>query len=209
MSESGYKIRDQNAIHFITFAVIQWIDVFSRSVYKDIVVESLKYCQQNKGLKIHAWVIMSNHIHLICSTEEPFKLSDVLRDFKKHTSKQIIKSIENNTKESRGDTEISWNLDSKISFSKINKFASINNWILVDSLVSKKEINKLNQSENYTFENFTYNVLPKINTDDKVYFFKTSWLLIKLGNSQETFVNGFVILNQKSNKLKVFHFWGE
>lgn len=101
MSESGYKIRDQNAIHFITFAVIQWIDVFTRSVYKDIVVESLKYCQRNKGLKIHAWVIMSNHIHLICSTEEPFKLSDVLRDFKKHTSKQIIKSIENNTKESR------------------------------------------------------------------------------------------------------------
>jgi hypothetical protein len=50
---------------------------------------------------MHAWVIMSNPIHLIVSTDGKQKLSDVLRDFKKFTSTQILKSIEENTKKSR------------------------------------------------------------------------------------------------------------
>ena len=81
MSDSGYIIRNQYAIHFITFSVVQWIDIFTRKVYADIVIDSLKYCQANKGLKIHAWCIMSNHLHLIVSTDENNKLSDVIRDF--------------------------------------------------------------------------------------------------------------------------------
>lgn len=101
MSDRGYIIRDQNAIHFITFAVVQWIDVFSRKEYADIVADSLKYCQENKGLNVHAWCIMSNHLHLIISATQPNKLSDVLRDFKKFTSGKIIMAISQNTKESR------------------------------------------------------------------------------------------------------------
>ncbi len=80
---------------------MQWVDVFTRKEYADIVVDSLKYCQQNKGLNIHAWCIMSNHLHLILSAKEPNKLSDILRDFKKFTSTNILKSIEQNSKESR------------------------------------------------------------------------------------------------------------
>jgi len=44
---------------------------------------------------------MSNHIHLIISAKEPYKLSDILRDFKKYTSINIIKKITKNNKESR------------------------------------------------------------------------------------------------------------
>ncbi len=33
MKEDGYKIRDQYAVHFITFATVQWVDVFSRRCY--------------------------------------------------------------------------------------------------------------------------------------------------------------------------------
>ena len=101
MADRGYQIKDQQAIHFITFAVVQWVDVFSRKEYADIVIDSLKFCQLNKGLSVHAWCIMTNHLHLILSTEQPFKLSDVLRDFKKFTSKAIIKAIQENQKESR------------------------------------------------------------------------------------------------------------
>jgi putative transposase len=50
MSEGGYQIRNQQAVHFITFAVVEWIDVFTRSKYADIIVESLRFCQQQKGL---------------------------------------------------------------------------------------------------------------------------------------------------------------
>ena len=100
MKEDGYKIRDQYAVHFITFAVVEWIDVFTRKAYADIVLDSLRFCISNKALKVHAWCIMSNHVHLICSAVNG-NLSDILRDFKKFTSKAIIKSIEENKLESR------------------------------------------------------------------------------------------------------------
>ena len=100
MSDAGYKIRNQEAIHFITFAVVEWVDVFTRKDYKDIVLDSIRFCQQEKGLLLHSWCIMSNHLHLIISAKEG-NLSDVLRDFKKFTSKQLIKAIEDNKQESR------------------------------------------------------------------------------------------------------------
>jgi putative transposase len=101
MKEEGYKIRNQNAIHFITFSVVEWVDALTRPIYKNIIVESLIFCQTKKGLNIHAWVIMSNHVHLICSAREQDKLSDILRDFKKFTSSKIVEEIEKNPQESR------------------------------------------------------------------------------------------------------------
>ena len=100
MKDDGYKIRDQYAVHFITFAVVEWVDVFTRKAYADLVLESLRYCIVNKGLKVHAWCIMSNHVHLIVSATNG-NLSDILRDFKKFTSKSTIDAIENCKEESR------------------------------------------------------------------------------------------------------------
>jgi putative transposase len=100
MSEGGYKIRNQSAIHFVTFAVVEWVDVFTRKDYRDIILESIRFCQKEKGLLLHSWCIMSNHLHLIVSAKDS-NLSDILRDFKKFTSKQIITAIENNPRESR------------------------------------------------------------------------------------------------------------
>lgn len=102
MLQGGYKIRDQSAIHFITFAVSGWVDVFTRSQYSDIVLDSWRYCQQEKGLLLHAWCIMSNHLHFIASSKNA-DLSGTLRDFKTFTSKAIIKAIGDNKKESRRD----------------------------------------------------------------------------------------------------------
>ena len=98
---SKYKFGDHQRPHFITFATVEWVDALSRPYYKDIIIESLKYCQENKGLVLHAYVIMSNHIHLIASAKSGFSLSDFLRDFKRHTSSKLLKTIEGNSKESR------------------------------------------------------------------------------------------------------------
>jgi putative transposase len=95
------QIRDQNGIYFITFAVVEWVDVFTRKDYANLVVESLQYCQKEKGLTIYAWCIMSNHLHLIVSAAEGFALSAILRDFKKFTSSTILKAIEQRPQESR------------------------------------------------------------------------------------------------------------
>lgn len=96
-----YKIRDQEKLYFISFAVVNWIDVFSRKDYRDILIESLEYCKGNKGLELYAYVIMSNHVHLIIGTEGENKLQDIIRDFKKYTSVRSIDAIKDNPKESR------------------------------------------------------------------------------------------------------------
>lgn len=97
MARKGYIIDDQQATYYLTFTVVGWIDVFSRQSYRDIFIESLKYCQQNKGLHLHAYVIMSNHVHLIVSVDEGFTVSDFIRDCKKYTSKKILHEIEHGT----------------------------------------------------------------------------------------------------------------
>jgi REP element-mobilizing transposase RayT len=88
-----YKIVNPTGAYFITTAVVGWIDIFTRQVYVEIVLDSLRYCIKEKGLQLHAYVIMSNHLHLIVSANGKDSLSDIMRDFKKFTSKQILKAI--------------------------------------------------------------------------------------------------------------------
>lgn len=97
----AYKFHKPDGLYFITFATVKWVDAFTRREYKDIVVESLRYCQKEKGLLLSAWVIMSNHVHLIASAAEGAKLQDIIRDLKKFTSKQVLKAIEEHPGESR------------------------------------------------------------------------------------------------------------
>lgn len=89
-----------NDTFFVTLTVVYWIDIFTRPIYKNIIIDNLAYCQKNKGLEIFSYVIMSNHIHMILrSIENP--LSDTLRDFKSFTSKKLYKAINENPQESR------------------------------------------------------------------------------------------------------------
>lgn len=76
-----YKISDSSIPHFVTFSVVGWIDVFSREQYKEIFVQSLQYCIEHKGLSVHAWVIMTNHVHLIISSKTK-KLDELVRILK-------------------------------------------------------------------------------------------------------------------------------
>lgn len=91
--KEGYVIRDQSKIHFITATVVDWIDIFTRKIYRDCIIESLKYNIKNKNLIVYGYVIMSNHVHLIIQAKDE-NLSDVLRDFKKFTSTSILKMIQ-------------------------------------------------------------------------------------------------------------------
>ncbi|MDA3839995.1 MAG: transposase [Patescibacteria group bacterium] len=85
---------NENIPHFITITVIEWIDIFTKPEYFKVIIESLKYCQNNKGLKIFEYVIMTNHIHLIVKAKDGNILSQVISDFKKHTTKEIFKLLE-------------------------------------------------------------------------------------------------------------------
>ncbi len=100
MSLGGYNIKNQAAVHFLSFAVVGWADVFTRPLYQNIIIDNLRFCQEHQGLILNAWCLMSNHIHLVVSSKKE-DLSEILRDFKSYTSKQIIKAIANNRQESR------------------------------------------------------------------------------------------------------------
>lgn len=89
-----------NHAHFISFAVVGWIDIFTRAEYAEFLLKNLSYCRKNKGLKLFEFVIMPSHVHLIASASEG-NLGDIMRDFKTYTSKELVKLITAHPQESR------------------------------------------------------------------------------------------------------------
>ena len=102
MSGDKYIISDQHNPYFLTLTIVNWIDLFSRRDYRDIVVESLNYCIKEKFIRVYSWVIMTNHVHLICEASPPGSISSFLRDFKKFTSKAFIRRMDEIHESRRG-----------------------------------------------------------------------------------------------------------
>ena len=92
MSEK-YKFRDPWGLYFVTMTTVGWVDVFTRPELKHVIIDSLRYCQREKGLVIHAWCLMPSHLHMINSTIG-VPLEDIFRDFKKFNAKELVKGID-------------------------------------------------------------------------------------------------------------------
>ena len=97
----NYKFNNPEGLYFVSFAVVDWLDVFTRNEYKDILLESLSFCQLKKGMEIASWCIMTNHLHLIFRSVSGQKPEQLLGDFKRYTSNAVVKAIQGNTRESR------------------------------------------------------------------------------------------------------------
>ncbi len=78
-----YRFTENEVPHFITMTLVEWIDLFSREKYKELVTENLKFCIKEKGLSVHAYVVMTNHLHMIVRSEKVKDLSGIVRDFAK------------------------------------------------------------------------------------------------------------------------------
>jgi REP element-mobilizing transposase RayT len=88
-----YKATIPGEPYFITTTIVNWIDIFTRRNQKQMIVDALAYCQKEKGLEIYAWCLMPSHLHMMCRAQNDDLLSDIMRDFKKFTSKKIIQLI--------------------------------------------------------------------------------------------------------------------
>lgn len=99
MSEK-YKIGESSRPHFITMTIIDWVGLLTRPVYKDIIVDSLNYCINNKGLILFGYCIMPSHVHIIASSSNN-PLNEIIRDFKKFTSKSFVHAIKKNNESRR------------------------------------------------------------------------------------------------------------
>jgi len=91
-----YKITEKECIYFVTSTIVEWMPVFTSQKYCDIIIESIKFCKTHKDLKLYAFVIMDNHIHLVAKAPE---LSDTLSSFKKFTAKEIIDQLKLDNKQ--------------------------------------------------------------------------------------------------------------
>ncbi|MFD2726265.1 REP-associated tyrosine transposase [Hyunsoonleella rubra] len=96
----NYKFQNKDGLYFVSFATVNWIDVFTRQVYFDVLADSVNYCRAEKGMELYCYCFMPSHVHFIfrSANSQP---SDLLRDFKRHTAKKVIEAIANNPQESR------------------------------------------------------------------------------------------------------------
>jgi len=90
-----YKATDPKSAYFITITTVGWVDVFTRLNQKNVIIDALRYCQKYKGLEIYAYVLMYSHLHLLCKATSNLSIAEIMRDFKKYTSKKIIETIVN------------------------------------------------------------------------------------------------------------------
>jgi REP element-mobilizing transposase RayT len=89
MTNSYRVFTDKNYAYFVTWTVVDWLPIFSESRYREIVLDSLNYLRTNKHTQLNAFVVMSSHIHAIPWPDDGVNLSDVTRDFKRYTSREI------------------------------------------------------------------------------------------------------------------------
>jgi len=86
MGRSRYKFVDPKLPHFVTCTVLHWIPVFTRPATVDIILDSLRYLSK-EGLKVYAYVILENHLHLVVQSEQ---LDRDMARFKSYTSRRLI-----------------------------------------------------------------------------------------------------------------------
>ncbi len=84
---SRYKFVEPDALYFLTCTIVDWIPVFQSRPYFDIITNSLTYCRANKNMRLYAYVIMENHLHLIAGAPD---LSRTIQEFKSYTAREII-----------------------------------------------------------------------------------------------------------------------
>jgi putative transposase len=81
---------------FFTATIYKWISVLQYEECKQIIVDSLNFLVEKKRVRVFAFVIMPNHIHLIWQIQEGHSKENVQRDFLKFTGQQIKFYLEKN-----------------------------------------------------------------------------------------------------------------
>jgi REP element-mobilizing transposase RayT len=92
-SSKPYSINQNDSLYFCTDVICGWQYVFTPPEFFQIIINSLIYCRNEKGLYVQGYVIMPNHVHTILSALNN-NLSDIIRDYKRFTSKKISRTPE-------------------------------------------------------------------------------------------------------------------
>lgn len=77
----------------MTATVVEWLPVFKDPSIRQILIDALNYAIIKRNLFVYGYCIMHNHIHIIANTEEPYLLKDIMRNFKRYTSRKIAAAM--------------------------------------------------------------------------------------------------------------------
>ena len=84
---------------YFTATIYKWKHLLADDRHKDIMIDSMKFLVFEKRVEINAFVIMSNHLHLIWQPMFGFTPSDIQASFMKYTAQQLKRSLIKNNKD--------------------------------------------------------------------------------------------------------------
>lgn len=91
----GRRLTNNQAFaYFITTTLSGFVELFNQDGYAEIVIRNLNFYREKFEFKLLAYVIMPQHLHLIIMPGSNGDISEIMRDFKKHTAKEIIQLLE-------------------------------------------------------------------------------------------------------------------
>ena len=71
----------------MTCTLVGWLVLFTRPEAVQIVFDSCKFMDKEKGFRLFGYVILENHLHLIASAPQ---LSNAIKSLKMYTARKII-----------------------------------------------------------------------------------------------------------------------
>ncbi len=74
---------------FFTATILGWKPLLSQDKYKMVIIDSLRYLTINKKITLYAFVIMSNHLHLIWQALPDSNPGSVQAGFLKFTAREM------------------------------------------------------------------------------------------------------------------------
>jgi len=94
MNSEKNNFSEKQACYFLTFNTVDWVDIFIRPVYKQIIVHSLNHFIAQKGVTVFCWCLMTNHLHLMIQLKENCGVAEIEKDYKTFTTNKILQAID-------------------------------------------------------------------------------------------------------------------
>ncbi|WP_318532955.1 REP-associated tyrosine transposase [Sulfurovum mangrovi] len=87
MGRSRYKIYESTHPYFVTCTILHWLPLFTKKESVQIVIDCLKFLQGKDNLKLYAYVILENHLHLVVQSDD---IEKSMKSFKQYTAKALL-----------------------------------------------------------------------------------------------------------------------
>jgi len=94
MKRGRRLISEAGLAYFVTTTLSGFVRLFDDERYAHIILDNLDFYRRKFEFKLAGYVIMPSHLHMIVQPSPTGSLSEIMRDFKKHSAREIIQKLE-------------------------------------------------------------------------------------------------------------------